>query len=249
MAGGTRRFMEFQPQDYGGSLKTKEAIIEAGQKYDKEFADKQKKEVDEAIRQAERSRDRQLAIYQDMANQVGDIFGRIPGDIIKNWNDMGQVLKNFLSNVLNTLASNAGRGISNYISGSIMDMIKANQMGPSIAEIKGSDSTGSLLSLGTNIASGNWLGAITSGIGLLSGMSFDNPANDAMSYKSGKSSAYALGRRSARDMVNNFEKGFKEAQGGSERPIQLQVYLDGKEISSSVKQHIDKKVARQEWSK
>jgi hypothetical protein len=55
--------------------------------------------------------------------------------------------------------------------------------------------------------------ARTSGrnMAMLRGVKFDNPVNDMMARMSGaNSSSYAVGRRSAKDLVDNFSKGFVE---------------------------------------
>ena len=99
----------------------------------------------------------------------------------------------------------------------------------------------------------------------LYGASFDNPINDFNARLMGtRTAAYALGRRSADDMLSNFTQGFGEgarARGGSEsngemaellkdirhvlqNPAAFQLNIDGRELHSIIKRIDDKTRAR-----
>lgn len=222
--------------------------IEAAWKFRTELEEKAHKEsmkrVEETMKRAEEYRDRQMAIWEDLAYSLSDVFARIPAELITNFDNVESIIKNFAKNILNVLANMAGQIIGEKIFGALVSVF------------------------GTMIAPGI-LPTMTSGVAMgadfiMSGLTFDDPYNDMMAYKSGERSGIAMTRKSSMDFINNFESGFTKSsekqmgEGGLGNKLdkliglmentKYEFYLDSDPIASKVRKKTNKKVNRGEWA-
>jgi tape measure domain-containing protein len=239
-------------------------IKELKKKAQEEAADEQKKAQEEALKVVEQYRDAQLQLYQDMADSIGNIFAQIPNDLIKNFKDVSEVLKNMLNNILSVITNTIGTGIGISISNALTAGTGKKQAG-GIGDIL--KTIMSFASLGANILAPGItpaIGAGTAGLTAVGDLFFDDPYNDLMAYQSGSKSAIAMTRKSSLDFINQFEKGFakgtpsSESQGGLGDKLdkilaelsnnRYELFIDSDPIASKVRKTTNKKTNRGEWA-
>ena len=257
--------------DYGKWFATQEKIWKAEKafdddkkKIDEKAAEEQQKAQEEALKLAEQYRDAQLQLYKDMADSIGNIFAQIPGDLIKNFKDVSEVLKNMLNNILSVITNTIGKGIGISISNALTAGTGQKQ-GGGIGDIL--KTIMSFASLGANILAPGITPALTAGTAGLTAVGdlfFDDPYNDLMAYQSGSKSAVTMSRKSSLDFINNFEKGFSKGNQASSADSGLggkldkliglmentkyEFYLDSNPIASKVRKVTNKKTNRGEWA-
>jgi hypothetical protein len=148
-------------------------------------------------------------------------------EIERNLNaEKQKMFENYISSFLSGIAEQIQAKIQAQMATMLMDKILSAFPSMAGAGGEGEMSTGGLLASGglalalkllpmlmgfdnpVNDAMARTSGRNTA---MLRGVKFDNPVNDMMARMSGaNSSSYAVGRRSAKDLVDNFSKGFVE---------------------------------------
>lgn len=214
-----------------------------------------------AIERIEReSADRRLQIERDLDEKRRDL------------------IENFVVSFLGGVLSDISKQLQAALAGKILGHLKGLLPSGGSAAPTGSGLIGSLTGLGVSVGTGNPIGIAASVLSLfssfdlpandrmakqagiqtaLSSASFDNSLNDAMARLRGtKVASMQLGRRSAKDMVDNFVSGFRGSDGGiggdgnngvadaiaslSERPIEVKLIIDGRELNSTLEPIRDK---------
>ncbi len=220
-----------------------------------------------AIERIEReSADRRLQIEKDL-----DAKRR---DLVEDY------IVSFLGGILSSLEQQLQKALAERIFNFFKDLLASGASGGSAAPT-GSGIIGSLTSLGVSVGTGNPIGIAASVLSLFS--SFDLPANDRMAKQAGiqtalgsasfdnslndamarlrgtKVASMQLGRRSAKDMVDNFVSGFTGSNGGIEgdgnsglaeaiasltnrldNPPEFKFIIDGRELNSTLEPIRDK---------
>ncbi len=235
--------------DVSGWMKDQKRIEKATEEVDEAKKKARMKEAQELLKIRDRElkealelRDEQLQVYQDLADGIGRAFGRIPGDIIKNFGHLDQVLKNLMLSIGETMLQTLSAKLAGKATGFLMDaafslLFPQAGLTGSVAGLTSILGPG----IGAAVSTGNMSSLLTGA------PVFDDPHNDRMAYNMGQRQAVIkLGKKSMSDFSKNFNEGFKDA--GRERPINLNVYLDGKQIAASVKKQTDKRKKRGEWA-
>jgi len=222
--------------------------------------DLEQKSLDESLRMAQEYRDKQMVMWEDLAYSISDVFAQIPRDLINNLDSLENVFKSFGKGILNVVLNLAGDAIGDTVYGGLKDIF-SNMINPASQSTGG---FGALGSIGMALATGNPMALVGALPSVLEGISFDDPYNDAMAYKSGGRSAIAMTRKSSMDFINNFEAGFAKktqqqtGEGGLSDKLdkliglmqdqKYEFYMDGDQITTKVRKRINKKENRGEWA-
>ncbi len=224
----------------------------------REVWDNEQSSAQEKVRRIEQiereSADRRLQIEQDLADKKAETLKKFVfdffGDIAKQIEKL-VVEKASLAFVTSFAGSQQeGTGFFAGLWDATKEMLPAaismiTSGGNPFNAVGGGVDLGSMNTsmLGLDNPRHDMLARVAGAKAFVSNASFDRVNNDLYSRLEGsRQASLALGMRSAQDLVNNFSVGFNESaknisgnKNNTSSNVKLQVFLDGKELASSIK--------------